>query len=911
MSEPQWGRPCAKLGHDQKVGSKRPCHGGPIRAMDSKAPWALWHNTKRRGRPALAISKVLNVSSTRYPLEVQPIIPNRLARLVELAGDLLYSWNRPIRSLFVRLDPALWERCGRNPKLMLRRVAQSRLDEAAQDPIFLEEYQRALSLHDAYHAERIPSKLIPLDPKRDLVAYFCAEFGFHESLQIYSGGLGILAGDHCKAASDLGLPFVAVGLLYRQGYFTQTIDNQGNQIVGTAPAVLADLPVVPVRGADGHDLLVTVALPGRTVALKVWQVMAGHITLYLLDSDIPANASADRAITCQLYGGDRTTRLQQEIVLGIGGVRALRAVGLDPTVWHINEGHPAFQIVERCREHTAAGLDFEAALEMVAAGTVFTTHTPVPAGHDIFDEELFGRYLEPYVADLKIDLGTLKSLGSSPISQGGFNMTAFALRGSRLHNGVSRIHGGVASRMEAYIWPQIPWAENPVGYVTNGIHVATFLAHEWSSLFDVRFGSEWRNKLTEAAYWDRIDGIPDHSYWSVHQSLKSTMLEAVKTRVVRQYRRNGVGEGVIRRLTRQLEPDTKGPLVIGFARRFATYKRAGLLFENPERLARLLNDPDHPLLLLFAGKAHPHDHPGQNLIRLIHDFSRRPEFEGKIILIEGYDLALARRLVTGVDVWLNTPEYPLEASGTSGQKAAINGIVNLSILDGWWGEGYTGDNGWGICPHKGPIESAQRAREEGAEILDVLEQQVVPLYFDAAEHGYSKPWIAMSKAAMRQAMPVFNAERMVSEYARDYYHKAATHARALAADNARGARTLAAWKARVAAAWPGVRLQNPGPMPEALTAGATLEISVHVHGNGLTAEDLVVECLFEGLDDNGEYVLREQVAFTHAGVDEEGRLLWRLRHEPRTPGLQSLRVRLFPYHPLLMHRFEMGCMVWL
>ncbi len=848
---------------------------------------------------------------TRYPLEVQPLIPQRLERLTELAADLLYSWNRPIRALFVRLDPALWERCGRNPKLMLRRVAQARLDEAAQDPLFLEEYQRALSLYDTYHAVRLSAKLTDLDPKTDLVAYFCAEFGFHESLQIYSGGLGILAGDHCKAASDLGLPFVAVGLLYRQGYFTQTIDAQGNQIVGTAPALLADLPVSPVCDPGGCELRVSVPFPGRAVALKVWRVAAGRICLYLLDSDIPDNADADRGITCQLYGGDRETRLQQEIVLGIGGVRALRALGLDPAVWHINEGHPAFQILERCREHTALGRDFDTALEIVAAGTVFTTHTPVPAGHDIFDEELFGRYLDPYVAELGVGLAELKSLGSSPISQGGFNMTALALRGSRRHNGVSRIHGGVASRMEAYVWPQIPWAENPVGHVTNGVHVATFLAHEWSSLFDVRFGSEWRNKLTEPGYWERIDAIPDHSYWSVHQSLKGTMLEAVKSRVTRQYRRNGVGESLIRQLTRQLEPDAKGPLVIGFARRFATYKRADLLFEDPARLERLLNDPERPVLLLFAGKAHPHDHPGQNLIRLIHEFSRRREFAGKIILIEGYDLALARRLVTGVDIWLNTPEYPLEASGTSGQKAAINGVINLSILDGWWGEGYAGDNGWGICPHKGLIDHDQRAREEGTELLDVLEQQVVPLYFEAAEHGYSRPWIAMSKAAMRRAMPVFNAERMVLEYARDYYHKAARHARLLSAGDAAGGRTLASWKRQVMAAWPGVWLERGRDIPEALHVGEPLRLTVLVHGNGLGPDDLIVECLFETLDDIGETIRREEARFVADGADDEGRLVFRLDHKPQTAGSQILRIRAYPYHTLLAHRFETGCMVWL
>lgn len=875
----------------------------------------MWHNSckcnQKDASPKPTIAKGHHVPGTRYPLEVQPNIPERLARLSELAVDLLYSWNRPIRLLFVRLDPVLWERCGRNPKLMLRRVGQERLDEAAQDPLFLEEYQRALSLHDTYHTVRIPSRLMDLDPKTDLVAYFCAEFGLHESLQIYSGGLGILAGDHCKAASDLSLPFVAVGLLYRQGYFTQTIDAQGNQIVGTAPALLADLPVTPACDDEGRELRVSVTLPGRTVALKIWRVIAGRISLYLLDSDIPENTAADRAITCQLYGGDRETRLRQEIVLGIGGVRALRAAGLQPTVWHINEGHPAFHILERCRELVNQGLDFDTALEIVAAGTVFTTHTPVPAGHDIFDEELFGRYLESYVTDLGIDIAELKTLGSSPISQGGFNMTALALRGSRLHNGVSRIHGEVASRMEAYIWPQIPWAENPVGYVTNGIHVATFLAQEWSSLFDMRFGSEWRNKLTEASYWERIDTISDHSYWSVHQSLKAAMLEAVKKRVIRQYRRNGVGEGLIHRLTRQLEPDAKGPLVIGFARRFATYKRAGLLFEDPIRLARLLNDPERPVLLLFAGKAHPHDHPGQNLIRLIHEFSRRPEFEGKIILIEGYDLSLARRLVTGVDVWLNTPEYPLEASGTSGQKAAINGVVNLSILDGWWGEGYAGDNGWGICPHKGLIDNAQRTREESAELLDILEQQVLPLYFDAAEHGYSRPWIAISKAAMRRAMPVFNAERMVLEYTRDYYRKAARHARLLAQKEAAGGRTLAQWKRAVAAAWPGVRLEHGNDTPESLKVGESLHLTILVHANGLHENDLAVECLFESQDETGEHIVRAQVQLAAGGVDSEGRLVFHLDHKPGTSGFQTLRVRAYPYHALLAHRFEMGCMAWL
>jgi len=654
------------------------------------------------------------MTGTRFSLEVRPRIPERLARLEELANDLFYSWDRSVRALFYRLDRDLWHACGHNPKLFLRRVSQARLEEAAADRLYLEEYHRVLSAYDTYLNERPASGIEQhLDPERDLVAYFCAEFGLHESLPIYSGGLGILAGDHCKAASDLGVPFVAVGLLYRQGYFTQTIDGHGNQIAHYTPTDFDHLPVEPARGADGRELRVRVRLPGREVAVRIWRAKAGHIDLFLLDTDLPENQEHDRAITYQLYGGDTHTRIQQEIVLGIGGVRALRALGLEPTVWHVNEGHAAFQVLERCRELVAAGEDFDTALERTAAATVFTTHTPVPAGHDIFDHGLMAEYFGDFARELGIDLEELLGLGSSPASQGGFNMTALALRGSRFHNGVSRIHGGVASRMEAYVWPDIPPEENPIGYVTNGVHVPTFLAREWAGLLDMRLGTEWRNELLNPQFWERVAEIPDHNFWSLRQSLKAELLDEVRRRAVRQHRRNGLSPSQIERLTRFLSGGHMDILTIGFARRFATYKRATLLFSDPERLARLLGDPQRPVVFIFAGKAHPNDLPGQHLIQVIHDFSRRPEFEGRIVLLEGYDLALARKLVTGVDVWLNTPEHPLEASGTSGQKAGLNGVINLSVLDGWWDEGYTGDNGWAIMPHGPDFDAAFRNQEEG------------------------------------------------------------------------------------------------------------------------------------------------------------------------------------------------------
>ncbi|OGI44957.1 MAG: alpha-glucan phosphorylase [Candidatus Muproteobacteria bacterium RBG_16_64_11] len=852
------------------------------------------------------------MTGSRFTLEVQPAIPPQLSRLSELADDLLYSWDRQVRGLFYRLDPALWEASSHNPKVFLRRVSQKLLEDATKDRIYMEDYNRVLSTYDSYHQETMRSNIAELlDPKADLVAYFCAEFGFHESFQIYSGGLGILAGDHCKAASDLGLPFVAVGLVYRQGYFTQTIDGEGNQVAHYTPTDFADLPISPAIDVHGNELHVRVDLPGRLVTLKVWKTKAGHITLYLLDADLPDNSEADRRITHQLYGGDIHTRIQQEIVLGLGGVRALRAIGLAPTVWHINEGHAAFLIVERCREFVAQGLDFDSALEAAAANTVFTTHTPVPAGHDIFDHALMTSYFTEKVKKLGIDLDQLLELGSSPASQGGFDMMALAMRGSRFRNGVSRIHGEVASRMAAYIWPQVPPDENPVGYITNGVHVPTFLAHEWVNLLDMRLGGGWRNELLNESYWNHIDAIPDHSYWSLRQLLKTEMLAAVRRRVVRQHRRNGYSESLIDRLTARLAPDKTDVLTIGFARRFATYKRAGLLFSDPARLARLLNDPKQPCLLIFAGKAHPHDLPAQNLIKLIHEYSRRPEFEGRIILLEGYDQALARKLVTGVDVWLNTPEYPLEASGTSGEKAAINGVINLSVLDGWWGEGYNGENGWAITPHGPAFERAYRDHEESQELLDILEKQVVPLYYKRNGHGYSEGWVKKSKASVKSILPRFNAQRMVMDYVRNFYAPARQQRLVMEGNRFARARELAAWRKKLAAGWPEVRLRRLDHIPNTIKAGAALPIQVAVQLGGLSAEDVIVECLVGQESESGEFIQLDSHLFAPAAALDTGETLFRLDLQPRLPGLQYYRIRLFPFHQALCHRYETGYMLWL
>jgi starch phosphorylase len=852
------------------------------------------------------------MSGTRFSLEVQPRIPAELKQLEDLASDLFYSWDRQVRRLFTRLDQDLWGSSGHNPKTFLRRVSQERLEAAVNDRVFMEDFQRVLAAYETYHQQSMhPVISEHINADDDLIAYFCAEFGFHESLPIYSGGLGILAGDHCKAASDLCIPFVAVGILYRQGYFNQTIDEHGNQISHYSPSDFYDLPVTQAVDDDGNPLVIEIDFPGRKVFLHVWCAKAGHINLYLLDSDLEENQDHDRIITHQLYGGDKTTRIQQEIVLGIGGVRALRALGIRPTVWHINEGHSAFQILERCREGTLKGYEFDTALEVIAAGTVFTTHTPVAAGHDIFDHELVAGYFKDYIKELNIDMQKFLHLGATPGSHGAFNQTALALRGSRFHNGVSRIHGTVASEMEHYVWPDVPYRENPIRYVTNGVHLQTFLAREWSNLYDMRFGRAWRDELLNEEYWQRIDEIPDHSYWSLRQSLKTELFENVLSRALHQYRRNGCSEVLMERLTQHVTGSDSDILTVGFARRFATYKRAALLFSDPERLSRILKNPERPMLLIFAGKAHPSDAPGQQLIRTIHEFSLRPEFIGHILLLEGYDLALGRKLVTGVDVWLNTPEYPLEASGTSGQKAGMNGVINLSVLDGWWAEGFNGENGWAITPHEPHFDPEYRNHEEASELLGLLEDKIAPIYYDRNAQGYSESWVSISKASMKSIIPNYNAQRMVRDYIVNFYAPASRQNSKLCADDYKGALELAAWKAKIGKDWEHVSMRRVDEVKASLMAGDSLKIDVAVTLGELTADDVVLECIVGTDTDHESFVEREHVRLQPAGATGDNETLFSINLEPPLSGLQFYKLRLYPSHPLLAHRFETGRIIWL
>jgi starch phosphorylase len=848
------------------------------------------------------------MSASRFQLEAQPRIPEALERLTTLASDLFYSWDHGVREIFIRLDPDLWQKVGHNPTLFLRRVAQDKLEAAAADRAYMAQYRKALAAYDGY-LETSPHAEITdhLDPEKDLVAYFCAEFGFHESFPIYSGGLGILAGDHCKAASDLGVPFVAVGLLYQQGYFIQTIDADGGQVARYHSHQSDELPISPVE-VDGRPLEVDVPFPDRTVHARVWKAKAGHITLYLLDTNTESNTEADRSITLQLYGGDQETRIQQELVLGIGGPRALWKLNYAPTVWHINEGHSSFQILERCHRQVESGLDFAAAVETVASATLFTTHTPVPAGHDIFPRELAERYLIRVAESLGVTFDDLFRLGMTP-SGDAFNMTTLGLRGSRFHNGVSRIHGLEASRMEGGIWPQVPPEENPLDYITNGVHVPTFLAPEWASLFDMH-APTWRSALRDPDFWSFVDRIPEYHYWSVHKTLKQQMYNYIRRSLTRQHRRNGTSHAITQRMTAGIDRPERDALVIGFARRFATYKRATLLFSDIKRLERLVNDEERPVIIVFAGKAHPKDKPGQELIKVIHDLSQHPALIGKVLLLEDYDQAMARRLLCGVDVWLNTPEYPLEASGTSGEKAAVNGALNLSVLDGWWGEGYNGHNGWAISPRDVTFSKEFRNREEARDLLDILEYQVIPTYYDREGTDYSDEWITLSKASMKSITPRFNAQRMVMDYMRKFYGPASLQHARLSADDYRLAKTLAQWKQHVAHCWKGVTIKVTGDVPTRCAFDEPVSYHVEVFLNGLAQEDVRVECLVDKEPVEGDEPARPQSLLMEAEASERGVTRFSLTLTPPFPGVQSLRIRMYPYHPALSHPLELGCMLW-
>lgn len=694
-----------------------------------------------------------------------PYLPERIEGLAEIALNLSWRWSRRARSLFKSVDPILWSLTWHNPVDMLRRADPARLAACARDPEFLELYDLVL---DRMRAQESTEGTWFQTNYPDLVdrtvAYFCAEFGLHNSVPIYSGGLGVLAGDHCKAASDLGVPLVGVGLMYHKGYFDQKINLDGWQEDSDESFQPDITPLVRVSQRGGSHSLATVVASGRTVHVGAWRIVAGRVPLYLLDTNLEENDPADRELTHKLYAGGQELRLKQEWVLGVGGVRVLRALGIEPAAWHANEGHAAFMLVERVRELTQAGVDLGEAIQQVRANSVFTTHTPVPAGHDTFSPELIDSCTGSYWEELGVDRDAFLGLGHHPtIDHNSFHMTAAAIRLSSRVNGVSRRHGQVTRRIWSALWPGREERFVPIGSVTNGVHLESWMAHRIMEILDHHLGKGWLARREDPEFWKRVLDIDDAWLWGIHTRMKQRLLDFIREQTRQRWRDERTDSAHLVGAGTLLTPE---PFTIGFARRFASYKRADLIFRYENRLRRLITDPWRPVQIIFAGKAHPADDEGKQVLQRVYSFTRDPSFEGRVAFVEDYELHLAHRLVQGVDLWLNLPRVPQEASGTSGMKAALNGVPQLSTLDGWWAEGYNGENGWAIpLAEKG--EDVDEADFE--QLFALLERDVVPLYYDRDERGIPVDWVQKMKQAIWVGGSRFTTSRMVTEYARDYY----------------------------------------------------------------------------------------------------------------------------------------------
>jgi starch phosphorylase len=744
------------------------------------------------------------------------------------------------------------------------------------------------------------------------VAYFSAEFGLHESIPIYSGGLGVLAGDHLKAASDLGIPLSGVGLMYREGYFRQYLNVDGWQQERYPENDFFNLPLVPEMNKNNSPLTISVPFPGREVHARVWRIQVGRVPLYLLDTNIPKNAAEDRAITGRLYGGDTDMRIRQEMILGIGGVRALRALGKPPTVCHMNEGHSAFSGLERIRTLMEENsLDFASAREAVAAGTVFTTHTPVPAGNDIFSPQLIEHYFSSFLPQLKIDRNEFLALGRQNPNDPNepFGMTVLAIRLANVTNGVSKLHGSVSRKMWKSVWPDLPEAEIPITSITNGIHTHTWVSPDMIQLYDRYLGMVWDGRPSEQNVWKRVDHVPDAELWRTHERRRERLVAFARMRLKQQLKNRGAPPAEVGRADEVLDPDA---LTIGFARRFATYKRGTLLFRNLDRLSAIINNKDRPVQILFAGKAHPKDHGGKELIAEILHVARRPEFRRRIVFLEDYDMNVARYLVQGVDVWLNNPRRPLEASGTSGMKVSVNGGLNLSILDGWWVEGYQGDNGWAIGAGEEYTDLTYQDDVESRAIYDLLEQEIVPLFYNRTSDGLPRGWLRMMKRSLTTLCPVFNTGRMVAEYMTICYWPSAQRFARLASDRLQRAHALADWRRRMQRSWSQVKVEGvEANGADPMHVGSEMQVKVRVNLGSLSPDDVEVQ-LFHGLVDSfGEIPQPRTVSMSHNGTPVAGSTwLFQGTIPCRSSGQHGYAVRVLPRNGDLANPFEPGLVCW-
>lgn len=851
---------------------------------------------------------------------VLPRLPEKLQALQKLAYNLWWCWNHEAVGLFRRIDAELFEKVNHNPVKLLSQAGQERLELLANDEGFLAHLHRVEVTFDVYlnastwYQDRRGTKQSDTPPKQEpCVAYFSAEFGLNESVPVYSGGLGVLAGDHLKAASDLGIPLVGVGLMYREGYFRQYLNVDGWQQERYPENDFFHLPLIPETNEEGAPILVSVDLPGRQVLSRIWRLQVGRVPLYLLDTNIPQNNPEDREITSRLYGGDRDMRIKQEMILGIGGVRALNAIGKPPTVCHMNEGHSAFCGLERIRELMEAhSLDFDTAKEAVIAGTVFTTHTPVPAGNDVFAPHLIDQYFSSFVPSLNMSLRDLLRLGrENPNDESeGFCMTVLALRLSNAANGVSKLHGEVSRAMWKRIWPDLPESEIPISHITNGVHTASWVSPDLIQLFDRYLGPTWREKPDDHQVWDKVEHIPDAELWRTHERRRERLVAFARERLQKQLNSRGAPPAEIARAEEVLDPEA---LTIGFARRFATYKRGALIFRNLERLSKILNHTNRPVQLIFSGKAHPHDNGGKELIKQIAHVARRPELRNRIVFIEDYDMAVARYLVQGVDVWLNNPRRPLEASGTSGMKVCCNGGLNLSVLDGWWDEAYNRHNGWAIGAGEEYNDLEYQDDVESRAIYDLLEEEIVPLYYQRSSDGIPRGWLRMMKETMTTIGPAFNTGRMVAEYFDRFYWPSVNRYQEMASDDLKRANELAHWRKHVHSGWSkihvdAVEVNGSDPMH----VGAALDVKVQVELGSLSPKDVEVQLFHGVLDSLGKIPQPKTVSMDHNGPPPEGSNRWIYYGTIpcQTSGQHGFAVRVLPKHEDLPTTIEPGLITW-
>ena len=846
-------------------------------------------------------------------ITVNPQLPKRIEKLSEISNNLWWSWNTEFLRLFKTIDNDLWETCEKNPVKFLKQVSQERLEAVSKNVEFLKEYDKLarqfedyMNSKNTWFANNYPEN------KNDLIAYFSAEYGLDRTIPIYSGGLGILSGDHLKSASDLGIPLVAVGLLYKNGYFHQKINGYGDQETEYINIELSNLPINPVKDKNGEDLIIYVKFPKRRLYLKVWQINVGRIKLYLLDSDIEKNNPEDRDVTLRLYGGDQEMRIRQEIVLGMGGTNLLtRALGLNPTIYHMNEGHSAFLILELMKNIIKEKqVSFDVARDIASSKTVFTTHTPVPAGNDIFPLDLVDKYFKDFWPRLGLDREEFLRLGMKPsqILEPGFNMGILALKVAGKKNGVSKLHGAVSRELFGDVWPDIAANESPITYVTNGIHTCSWLSPKLKELYNKYLMPYWQDNIHEDKVWEKINNIPDKILWETHQDRKEKLLKLVKDNTTQRLRRSGYSYEEINEITSKLNPNA---LTIGFARRFATYKRATLIFKDLERITQILNNSEKPVQLIFAGKAHPADKEGQDLIKRIHEISMMPQFKGKIFLLENYNIAMSQYLVSGVDVWLNNPRRPMEASGTSGQKASVNGVINFSVLDGWWAEGYNQENGWTIGTNAEYNSYEEQDIADSQSMYRTLEDKIIPTYYNKNEEGISPKWIRIMKNSIISTGGKYSTARMLVDYTNNLYMPLCN----LTKKYYQNVDTVAEynlWKKNLYINWKDIKITQTNNLDNiTIDAGNNIEVKCEVELPNVDLENITVECYYGKILDNGIVENVSIIPMKLTGKDEENKKYeYTTKIELKTGGNYGYTFRVMPKHEMLLDAENLNLVKW-